>query len=71
MGKRVELRLRLRQLTRSSKIQSTEFESGCYRLLENEKVLRNYLEGSKVQLHDRNVIRPGQQVISIAWNFEM
>lgn len=56
---------------RSYEIKPDEFEKGCYRLLENEKTLRNYLEGSIVQLHDRNVIRPGQQVISIAWNFEM
>jgi hypothetical protein len=56
---------------RSSEIKSDEFERGCYRMLENEKMLRNYLEGSIVRLHDRNVIRPGQQVISIAWNFEM
>lgn len=56
---------------RSTSIRPDEFEKGCYRLLENEKVLRNYLEGSIIQLHDRNVIRPGQQVISIAWDFHM
>lgn len=71
LGKRVELRLRLRQLMRSPELSADQFRRGCFRLLEHEKVLRNYVEGSILRLNDRNVIRPGQQVIKVAWDFEM
>jgi hypothetical protein len=66
-----ELRLRLRQLMRSPELSPEQFKSGCFHLLQHEQMLRKYVEGSIVRLSDRNVILPGQQVINVAWDFEM
>ena len=70
LQRRVEMRLRLQQLKRSPELSATQFEKGCYRLLENQEFLKQYVEGSVIQLSDRNFIIPGQHVIRIAWDFK-
>lgn len=71
LRRRVELRLRLQQLTHSPQISAEEFENGCHLMLAHREFLVKYLEGSAVELSDRNCIIPGQHIISIAWNFQI
>lgn len=71
LQRRVELRLRLQQLKRSPQLSIDQVEKGCFRMLEHREILAKFLEGSVVQLSDRNHIVPGQHVVSIAWDFEM
>lgn len=71
LRRRVELRLRLQQLTIAPQLSATEFENGCHLMLAHRQFLVKYLEGSAVELSDRNCIIAGQHIISIAWNFRI
>eukprot|EP00892_Ulva_mutabilis_P004857 jgi/Ulvmu1/2743/UM014_0200.1 len=71
LRRRVELRLRLRQLRRGTAVTSVQFERGCHRLLEHQEFLSKYLEGSVVELSEQNCITPGQHIICIAWDFHL
>lgn len=69
LRKRVELRLRLRQLNRSPQLSQECFEAGCYRMLDHQWFLLDYLEGAVVQLGEQNCVVAGQHMVTIAWNF--